>query len=379
MRIGVIVSMKAGLEAFILRELQVFAKQGCLIALFPTKFRPGLYNAPEDWSIHFWHPVTVLLWQPFFMVRSPTKYLSLFFKALKTNTLVDFILGWYFSQKMSELDAIYATFGDHKLYVAYYCKQILQKPLIVTIRAYELYRNPNPDFFPLALSACDRIVTETEFNKERLVSQFGIEKSKIDVVRINVDLQDYRPEKKFIVLIVAFFVERKGHSVLFDAIKLLGQKDIEIWVVGGEGAEDETIDIRGLAKKIGIDQQVAFFGKLSGNALKAVYQACDVFCLPCHTDRHGVAEGFPTVLAEAMAFEKPVITTRHVEIPRIVEEILVDENDVSGLAQAIRTVYGSTSLRNRLGKRNREIAEEFFSTKNAEKIIQILSRLIRKK
>ena len=82
-----------------------------------------------------------------------------------------------------------------------------------------------------------------------------------------------------------------------------------------------------------MQSQVAFFGKLSGTALRAVYHAADVFCLPSRHDSDGCAEGFPTVLIEAMACGKPVVTTRHVEIPRIVEQILVDENDVDGLAE----------------------------------------------
>ncbi|MEZ6081284.1 MAG: carbamoyltransferase N-terminal domain-containing protein [Pirellulaceae bacterium] len=74
-----------------------------------------------------------------------------------------------------------------------------------------------------------------------------------------------------------------------------------------------------------------FFGPLSGTALKAVYHACDVFCLPCHFEKDGLGEGFPVVLIEAMACGKPVISTRHVEIPNVIKRLLVDEKDVDGL------------------------------------------------
>ncbi len=374
MRIGVIASMKRGLEHFVYRELEVFAAQGHAISLFPTKYRRGLYNPRDDWSLHRWNPLAVVLLQPLFLLSAPARYLRLLREALATGTLVDFALAWYFARSMADVDVIYATFGDHKLFVGYYCKQIVGKPLAVTIHAYELYQNPSPRLFVRALDACDQVITVTEYNRRYLASSYGVDPSKTEVVRISVDVEDYRPEKKFAVLIVAFFAERKGHEVLFEAIKQLGQKDIEVWVVGDEGPE-EPVDVRALAAQLGIQSQVAFFGKQSGNALKALYRSCDLFCLPCRVDSNGVAEGFPTVLAEAMAFGKPVVTTRHVEIPFIVDEIVVDENDVEGLAEAIQQVYRSEALRHRLGEKNRKTAEELFSTRNAARTATVLSRL----
>jgi colanic acid/amylovoran biosynthesis glycosyltransferase len=374
MRVGVIASMKKGLEHFIYRELLLFAAQGCSLSLFPTKYQLGLYNARAEWALHRWHPVVVMLWQPYFFLKAPLRYLRILRQAVSTRALVDFALAWYFARHMTDVDVIYATFADHKLFIGYFCKLIVQKPLAVTIHAYELYLNPNPRLFLTALAACDQIITVTEYNKELLTTQYCIDPSKIEVVRYSVDIKDYQPAKKFIVLIVAFFTERKGHDVLFKAVKQIPYNDIEVWVVGDEGTES-VVDVRGLATKLGVDSQVAFFGKLGGNALKAVYRACDVFCLPCRVDSAGVAEGFPNVLIEAMALGKPVVTTRHVEIPRIIDEIVVDENDVQGLAQAIQKVYESTPLRHRLGAKNRKLAEEYFSSRNADRTVKILRSL----
>jgi colanic acid/amylovoran biosynthesis glycosyltransferase len=158
-------------------------------------------------------------------------------------------------------------------------------------------------------------------------------------------------------------------------VQKLGYDDVEVWVVGGNSAEQADVDVPAIAMQLGIQSQVAFFGKLSGTALQAVYHACDVFCLPCRHEADGNAEGFPVALIEAMACGKPVITTRHVEIPRIVEAILVDENDVDGLMEAIRSVYDSSALCARLGERNRELAKEHFSTDNQRRTTQLLARI----
>jgi colanic acid/amylovoran biosynthesis glycosyltransferase len=376
MRIGVIATLKRGMEHFVYRELTFFAAAGLAISVFPTKFRPGLYNPPPEWRLHRWNALVVVLLQPYFALRAPLRYLRLLKEAFSIGALADFVLACYFSLYMADVDVIYATFGDHKLFVGYFCKRLLQKPMVVTIHAYELYQNPNPELFVRALACCDQIITVTEHNREYLLRHYGIDSAAVEVVRCSVDTQEYRPERKFVVLIVGFFVERKGHEILFRAIKRLEQDDIEIWVVGDEGAEDKTVDVPAMARRLAVDPQVAFFGKLSGNALKAVYRSCDVFCLPCRTDSNGVAEGFPVALIEAMAFGKPIITTRHVEIPRIIKEILVDENDVQGLADAIRQVYWSASLRDQLGMNNRRIAEQVFSPSNAARSAALLRRVV---
>lgn len=375
MRIGVIATMKKGLELFVYRELLFFAAQGMSLTLFPTKLKPGTYNAQPDWQLIRWNIPLIVLMQPYFFITSPALYISLLQEALKYRAPVDFLLGWYCASKMKDVDVIYATFGDHKLFVGYFCKRILNKPLAVTIHAYELYANPNPRLFVPALKACDQVITVTDYNREYLRDNHTMNPADIEVVRCGLDIEDYQPASKFIILIVGFFVDRKGHDVLLQAVKKLNQDDLEIWIVGDEGTESDSVDVRGLVAELGLQSQVAFFGKLGGNALKAVYRACDVFCLPSRKDINGVSEGFPVVLMEAMAMGKPVITTRHVEIPRVVEDIVVDENDVDGIADAIRLLYESPEMRERQGTRNREIAQRTFSSQNAAKTTAILRRI----
>jgi colanic acid/amylovoran biosynthesis glycosyltransferase len=375
LHIGVIANMKAGLEHFVYRELLFFTAQGFSISLFPTRYNEGLYNTRDKWRLYRWSVWRVILWQPYFFFRKPIKYLRLLSEAIKFNATIDFVLAWYFSPKMADVNVIYATFGDHKLFIGYFSKRILNKPLAVTIHAYELYANPNPNFFVHALAACNQIITVTEHNREILQNQYQIDPSQVQVVRYSVDLQEYRSEKKFIVLIVSFFTQRKGHDVLLKAIKQLGREDIEVWVVGDTAGRQNTVDVKAMATQLGLASQVAFFGALSGNALKAIYRACDVFCLPCRKDSGGASEGFPNVLIEAMAFSKPVITSRHVEIPRIIPEILVDENDVQALAKAIEQVYQSATLRHRLSEQNRKIAETVFSPANTSRTAALLRNL----
>jgi len=375
MQVAVVLSMKAGLDLFVYRELDVLARNGASLSLFPTKSGKGLYQPRDEWRVFRWSLGAIVFAQMECLLRRPGAYFSLLREALAYGAIADGLLAVTFARQMATADVIYAIVGDRKLFIGYFCKLLMGKPLVVTIHAYELYRNPNPRLFKRALAACDQVITVTEYNRELLATRWGLSPERTEVVRVGLDTDDYRPVDKFVILIVAFFDERKGHETLFRAVRSLGREDIEVWVVGGSAGRAESVDVRALARDLGVSDQVAFFGELSGAALAAVYRVCDVFCHPSRHSSSGVAEGFPTTIMEAMAFGKPVITTRHVEIPRIVPEILVDENDVEGLAKAIESVYQSEPLRRRLASQNRAIAERLFSLKNAERTADILARV----
>ncbi len=376
LHIAVFASLKRGFEHFIYRELTILEKNGAEISVYPTKVGAGLYGPRPTWNFHPWNTLAVALANLLTAVTRPGTYFPLLLEALRMSALVDFILAVNFARQLSGVNVLYATFADRKFFVAYFCKRLTGLPLVCTVHAYEIYQNPNPKMFARALPFADQVITVSQYNFQQLKDRYGVEAHELELIRCCIDTEDYRPQEKFKILIVGFFAERKGHEVLFQAIQQLGRDDFEVWVVGGPGAETESIDVRALCAQYGLESQVAFFGPLSGTALKAVYHACDVFCLPCHFEKDGLGEGFPVVLIEAMACGKPVISTRHVEIPNVIKRILVDEKDVDALAQALLQVYQSPELRAELSQESRQTAIDYFSVTNVDQTAAIFQRVI---
>lgn len=377
MKIAFITSMKYGLTQFIFRDIQALMDRGHEVRIFTLLNNKGLYNPLPGWYVTSVSLTRTILAQFAFFVRKPLLYLNLLRTALRTRSVGNLAIAVSFVDRMRDVDVIYSYFGDHKLFTGYYLKRITAIPLLVSIRAYELYRNPNPDIFVEALAYCDRIITITEHNRDVLHQKYGVPPHKVDIVRQIVDLDTYKYRPKIKILIVGFFSEKKGHEILFKAIRKMERDDIELWVVGEETPTIEVVDCRKMVKELGIESQVAFFGAQTGVALRAFYRECDIFCLPSRVDRNGDKEGFPNVIAEAMAFGKPVVSTRHAGIPEALDAILVEENNVEQLAEALQQVCDSVELRRRLGEQNRKRAEAMYSPANTDKLIKILSTYAR--
>ena len=372
--IAYIISMKTGIARFIYRELEEIEKRGFSISIFSTKYNNNSTYLPKDnWFHYNFNKYLALMKQPIYFLKYPKKYLELLFEAIKSKSLIDFILANEFSSVMlkRKINRIHCHFGDRKLFIGYYCKKILEVPLTVTIHAIELYQNPNVEMFKKALSYCNNIIAISEYNKKYLIDNFNADPKKIEVIRLFVDTKKIHLTNLRKILVVGCFEERKGYDTLLKAISLLKRNDFVLWIVG-EG----YLPVKEWAKELKIDDKIKFFDQLHADILDILFRSCDFFVLPSKTVKvkKGIdAEGIPVVLMEAMAIGKPIISTKHRGIPELVEKILVKENDANELAKAINYLLDNPQLYEKMGIRNIRIINKKYSPKNIEKLIGVFN------
>jgi glycosyltransferase involved in cell wall biosynthesis len=372
-RLAYITSMATGgLAGFNYKELIELQRLGVEIELFITKALPGPYMPPPGVPMTTIRIVPILLHFLVSLACRPVRTLPLVMQSLRNRCFHDLLIAchWAAHVQAKQSDWIHCHWGDHKLYIGYFVHRLTGIPLSVTLHGYDLYTNPNWVMCEVALRACARIITISEYNKRLLVQRFGDLGERVRVIRLFTEMIEKPTFLKDVVkiLIVGGFQDRKGYDILLKALAQLAREDLHLWIVGYKG----PVDVRGLVRDLGLQKSVTILGHISDEVLKIVYTFSDIFVMPSRIDKDGVGEGLPVALMEAMSYEKPIVATQHTGIPELVPDILVPENDIEGLAAGLARLADNPKLRREMGARNRSIVAQQYSKANVEALLATL-------
>jgi len=203
------------------------------------------------------------------------------------------------------------------------------------------------------------VIAISDFGRSQLMTLVSEELwSKLHVVHCGVDPEVFalpaaRPVRSGVasVLFVGRLVHLKGQSILLEALGELRDRGLEVRAVFiGDGPKRADLERR--VHALGLDETVRFPGSVGQDEIRHHYAAADVFCLP------SFAEGVPVVLMEAMAMGLPVVSTRIMGIPELVEHgvngLLVRPGRVDELADALERIVADPEQGARMGGAGRE-------------------------
>lgn len=170
--------------------------------------------------------------------------------------------------------------------------------------------------------------------------------------------------------------EGKGVEDLITAFAQVSKtiRDVDLWIAGtGEAGYINYLKKR--AEALGVRDRVVFLGPIPNEQVPQYMANTAVFPYP---SRGG--EGIPRALLEAMACEAPVVATRVSGIPEAVIDgetgLLVNKQDIRGLAAAIETLLQDKQLARRLSRQARKkIVEEFSHEVVIPKIAKLLKEV----
>jgi D-inositol-3-phosphate glycosyltransferase len=204
---------------------------------------------------------------------------------------------------------------------------------------------------------CHRILAPTARERDSLVRLYGAPPEKIGVVPCGVNLNLFYPEPKTavrnrlgldpadtILLYVGRFDPLKGLNTLLEAMTYLrNHPRIRLVVVGGDGENSpEYQALTEKIKRLAIEENVMFVGRVDQHNLPPYYSAADVLVMPSRY------ESFGMVGLEALACGIPVVATPVGAVDSLVRKAragrIVSDPSPRSLADGIQSVISDPSI-----------------------------------
>lgn len=166
------------------------------------------------------------------------------------------------------------------------------------------------------------------------------------------------------IISIGRLIEFKGFQHLIGACARLRDQGVAATCrIIGEGPLRGELE--SLISSQGLEDRVHLLGVLSQEAVKRELSGSDVFALPCIVDRKGASDILPTVITEAMACRLPVVSTRLVGVPEMVEHgvtgLLTVPGDEADCAEALARLAADREAAHRMGEAGRARAERLFA------------------
>jgi len=238
-----------------------------------------------------------------------------------------------------------------------------------SVRSY--YRN----FFPKFAQKAHRIATVSEYSKYDLVSLYGIDENKIDVVynganSTYVPLTDiektiardkYTFGKPYFVFVGALHPRKNIGNLFmaFDRFKQMHSSDFKLVIVGEK--KWWTSAMEHAYNNMQHKEDVIFTGRLYNKDLHQVIGASAALTYV------SIFEGFGIPILEAFYCDVPVITSNVTSMPEVSGDaaLLVDPYSIDSIAQAMTRIAVDETCSEELILKGRERKKDFSWQKTA--------------
>ncbi len=309
----------------------------------------------------------------------------------------------YFAQffERSGVDHVHVHFANRAAHTAVFLKEISGIPFSVTAHGQDFMKDlGSDDLLREICAAAEFVAAETDYSRDLLRQRCPNSAAKIHRVYNGIDLERFpaprdetaRPRQGEQAVVAPYRLPRvvsvgrlvafKGFAHLIDACAELARHRIDfVCDIIGDGPVRETLQAK--IEQLDLASRVNLLGSLSQGAVLEKLHAADIFALASTTDTQGATDVFPTVILEAMASARPVVSTRLAGIPELVVDgqtgMLVAPGDSTALAQALEQLLRDPELRLRFGHAGRgRIEQHFRIERTVAPLIKMLENSVRK-
>jgi glycosyltransferase involved in cell wall biosynthesis len=268
------------------------------------------------------------------------------------------------------VDHFHVHFANRAAHTAIFLKEISKIPFSVTAHGQDFMKDlGNDDLLREICAAAEFVAAETDYSRELLCQKCLDSSGKVYRVYNGIDLEFFpvpypstaNPVPR--IISVGRLVAFKGFEDLIDACGELARRGLDFTceIIGDGPLRDE---LQAKIDTLKLSPRVKLLGSLSQGAVIEKLRDADIFALASVTDRQGASDVFPTVIIEAMAAARPVVSTRLAGIPELVAHsetgVLVAPGNTTTLAQALEELIRNPELRSSYGRAGRTRIEQHF-------------------
>jgi glycosyltransferase involved in cell wall biosynthesis len=202
------------------------------------------------------------------------------------------------------------------------------------------------------LNSVDVIISRSKFMLDFYI-RAGVKKNRLVLSRQGQDIDNIQVEnsilnedsRKLRIGYLGQIAPVKGIHILINALGLIKDKDVKLFVYGNESAFPQySGQLRQLAKE---DSRIEFVGQFRRDELRKVMQGLDVIVVPSLW-----YENSPNVIQEAFMYRVPVIASDLGGMAELITHkengLLFQPGDIIGLADQIKLLFESPDLLGRL-------------------------------
>jgi colanic acid/amylovoran biosynthesis glycosyltransferase len=280
--------------------------------------------------------------------------------------------------------ALLARLPDVELYHAQFANESATAALVAAELSgrrfsFRSHTSPNPQSLRRKLRLATLVMAISEYDRDHLLSVEP--RANVQVLRLGVQIPESVeiPRQADLVVSVGSLIDKKGHDVLIEAIRLLRNRDVPVsLMIVGEGPERRRLEARIAAYQL--EASVQLTGQLPRAqtlALLAQARVCALASRPAPTTGQ---DGIPVALMEAMARATACVSTDISGIPELVIDgktgLVVPSGEPGKLADALEELLADEGLSERLGHAGRQlIRERYDATTNYDRAASLLIRL----
>lgn len=294
----------------------------------------------------------------------------------------------YFAElfKRHQVQHFHVHFANRAAHTALFLKAMANIPFSVTAHGQDFMADlGNDDLLREICEEAEFVAVETEYSRGLMAARCPNAASKIHRVYNGMDLGNFLDPSRTVsdsgavqILSVGRLVAFKGFEYLIEACEQLRQRSIQFRCeIVGDGPLRKNLQqhIDGLR----LGSFISLAGALPQDCVLEKLRRCDIFSLASTTDEQGASDVFPTVILEAMASARPVVSTILAGIPEAVVDketgLLVPAGESGLFADALETLCRNAELRTRYGTAGRARVEQHFQVEiTVRPLVELLEK-----